>query len=243
MKLYFDFGNTFIKWAVDNDKADLAYDALDVHRCHHNETSKIIDFICVNSVTHVTIASPRQSQSLTELIQFLTQNLIAHHLVEVDPTLFSISYDDPKSFGVDRYLNLIAANALANTPFCVISAGTATTVDFFDGNKHCGGAIFLGLHSQIDKMQESTGLILNENNINHKQLLGNNTQQSLAIGLVMGHQLMLNSYIENVSNHLKIKFNPLYTGGNAKLISENSNNIDYNLNFLGMKIYNKMMGI
>lgn len=242
MRLYFDFGNTRIKWAADNDNADIDYDCLNIQHASHQDINSIFHFIENNPISKVSIASPRDMPSLIQLTDYLKSKAIDLHRLQVNQDLFKINYKNTTQFGIDRYLNLIAGNAICNTPFCVISAGTATTVDFYDGQTHCGGAIFLGLHSQIEKMAASTGLEL-QINTDTNLLLGTNTNECLTVGLLVGYKLMLENYLSTVNKRLETFFNPLYTGGNAKLISENKREIDYNLNFLGIKIYNKKMGI
>ncbi len=59
------------------------------------------------------------------------------------------AYREPERLGVDRGLLLIAAWAHVRAPLCVVSAGTALTVDCVDaGGRHLGGIIAGGLAVQ-----------------------------------------------------------------------------------------------
>jgi type III pantothenate kinase len=62
------------------------------------------------------------------------------------------AYRDPSQLGVDRWLAVIGAWHRAKRAACVVSSGTATTVDAVDANGlHLGGLIVAGL----DLMEES----------------------------------------------------------------------------------------
>lgn len=53
-----------------------------------------------------------------------------------------IAYDEPASFGVDRFLALLAASSRADGPWLVVSAGSALTVDLLGSDGiHYGGLV------------------------------------------------------------------------------------------------------
>jgi type III pantothenate kinase len=55
------------------------------------------------------------------------------------------AYAQPEQHGVDRWAAMIAARKLYQTPLCVISCGTATTLDLIDADgQHLGGQIMPG---------------------------------------------------------------------------------------------------
>ncbi|MDD2768560.1 MAG: type III pantothenate kinase [Methylococcus sp.] len=56
------------------------------------------------------------------------------------------AYSDPAQLGTDRWLGLIGARRIQHGACCIVSAGTATTVDLLDAEgRHRGGAIAPGL--------------------------------------------------------------------------------------------------
>ncbi|QJD30228.1 type III pantothenate kinase [Methylococcus geothermalis] len=56
------------------------------------------------------------------------------------------AYPDPAQLGVDRWLGLIGARRMGQGACCIVSAGTAMTVDLLDAEgRHRGGAIAPGL--------------------------------------------------------------------------------------------------
>ncbi len=57
----------------------------------------------------------------------------------------SHAYQHPEQHGADRWAAMIAARDLYQTPLCVISCGTATTLDLIDADgRHLGGQIMPG---------------------------------------------------------------------------------------------------
>jgi type III pantothenate kinase len=73
-------------------------------------------------------------------------------------------YADPNKLGVDRWLAMIAAHALEQRAVCVVSVGTAMTIDAVDAaGQHLGGVIVPGpdlmlkslLHNTSDLAQRS----------------------------------------------------------------------------------------
>ena len=57
-------------------------------------------------------------------------------------------YQDPSTFGVDRWAAMIGARAQYEGALCVIDSGTATTVDIIDADgQHRGGAILPGIYT------------------------------------------------------------------------------------------------
>lgn len=68
-------------------------------------------------------------------------------------------YRDPRQLGVDRWLALRGAQALApRSAICVIGAGTAFTLDLLmPGGEHLGGLIVPGISLMQDALKQATG--------------------------------------------------------------------------------------
>lgn len=68
--------------------------------------------------------------------------------VQSEASTFGVAnaYPNPRQLGVDRWLGLIGARQIFREAVCVVSAGTAITIDLLDGNgRHRGGLIAPGL--------------------------------------------------------------------------------------------------
>lgn len=71
------------------------------------------------------------------------------------------AYPAPARLGVDRWLAIIAAHRLfPREPVCVVSLGTATTLDLVDARgRHRGGAIIPGATMMVRSLVQGTALI------------------------------------------------------------------------------------
>lgn len=67
-------------------------------------------------------------------------------------------YANPEQLGVDRWLAMIGARALSSQPMCVVSAGTALTVDALNADgRHLGGVITPGPEMMESSLFRGTG--------------------------------------------------------------------------------------
>jgi type III pantothenate kinase len=67
------------------------------------------------------------------------------------------AYPDPAKLGVDRWLWLLGARALEPRPLCVVSVGTAMTIDGLDaGGQHLGGVIVPGPELMVSSLLKNT---------------------------------------------------------------------------------------
>lgn len=70
------------------------------------------------------------------------------------------AYPEPAKLGVDRWLGLIAARAMHRGSVCIVSAGTACTVDGLDANgQHLGGVILPGPRLMVSSLMKGTSEI------------------------------------------------------------------------------------
>lgn len=67
------------------------------------------------------------------------------------------AYPEPAKLGVDRWLCLLGARALEPRPLCVVSVGTAMTIDGLDaGGQHLGGVIVPGPELMVSSLLKNT---------------------------------------------------------------------------------------
>jgi len=70
------------------------------------------------------------------------------------------AYQEPASFGVDRWAAMIGARSEHDGALCVIDSGTATTVDLIDADgQHLGGAILPGIGTMRRSLGEYTSAL------------------------------------------------------------------------------------
>lgn len=91
-------------------------------------------------------------------------------------------YRKPEQLGVDRLLAMVAVRAMTQSPFCVIDAGTAVTLDFVDaGGQHLGGLILPGQRLAREALLANTA-IPRDDSVEVGDRLGLDTPTGIALG-------------------------------------------------------------
>lgn len=69
-------------------------------------------------------------------------------------------YQEPTTFGVDRWAAIIGARTQYEGGLCVVDSGTATTVDLVDASgRHLGGAILPGIYTMRRSLGKYTSAL------------------------------------------------------------------------------------
>jgi type III pantothenate kinase len=147
MMLLVDIGNTRIKWAT-YDTQGLGRQQAAVHagwsyadlQQHIVRTTATPDRILVSNV-----AGPQLAALLTDVVtEAWSKQPDFVHAGTVAAGVHN-AYVEPAKLGVDRWLGMIAAHRMAPGAVCVVSVGTALTIDGVDAaGRHLGGLITPG---------------------------------------------------------------------------------------------------
>lgn len=232
-EFFIDIGNTRIKYAPNLQPFTLQFS-------EHARLASVFSAINDAKPQTLLIAAGR-----SESAQAAKSNLIAyaatHHIptdsVVVRPDWLPINYADPHQFGADRFLNLLAARARYQKNFCVVSAGTAITLDFFT-QTHIGGMILLGLGSTKSILSEKTGLA---DICKPRQLLGHDTANTVGAGIYVGLQNLIDRSIERIAAAEHTQFHIVWTGGDAEALFSTGELVP-TLLFEGMARYHQRLG-
>ena len=128
------------------------------------------------------------------------------------------AYPEPANLGVDRWLCLLGARALEPRPVCVVSVGTAMTIDGLDaGGQHLGGVIVPGPDLMV------SSLLKNTSDIAHRALGGqardalfaDNTLGAIQQGAVQALAALVERALETLEQQLGEPPVLLLTGGAA----------------------------
>ena len=136
-----------------------------------------------------------------------------------------IRVGSPRTVGVDRLLNAVAANVVRppDKPMIIIDTGTATTVDVVakDGAFE-GGAILPGFQMGSQSLHIYTALLPR---ISNEELarttpkaLGKNTREALRSGLFWGQLGAVKELVQHLSEDLSDKPLLVVTGGAGRLL-------------------------
>ncbi len=157
--LLIDVGNTRIKWArfengVLQPQSAAPHADWNVHTCVETVLQRggRSDRVLVSNVS-----GPRMADVVHEAVVRTWQ--IEAQFVASTPLAGGIrnAYPQPAKLGVDRWLAMIGAHALEHGPVCVVSVGTAMTIDGIDADgRHLGGVIVPGPDLMIGSLLTNT---------------------------------------------------------------------------------------
>jgi type III pantothenate kinase len=157
--LLIDIGNTRIKWARF-ERGALQPQSAAVHSEWTAQTlvetilqpGAIAERVLVSNVSGPRMADvvrSATSQAWQIEPEFVTSSAAAGGVRN--------AYSQPAQLGVDRWLAVIGAHALERGAVCVVSAGTALTIDGVDADgRHLGGLIVPGPDLMISSLLRST---------------------------------------------------------------------------------------
>ena len=187
---------------------------LDYHKVKSKNIKEAIFFSVVPSVNH----------NITKLINlyFGIDAIEINHRHFED---FCVDYDSKEDLGIDRLVNLKAAQHITGLPAVVVDFGTAITVDVINENQHYqGGLIMPGMAISLEAMVQRTSKLPNIELGLPKKLLGNSTKESMQNGIYFMIALSLDTVLDNISKSVfhEKPFHILSTGGFARFISHNS---------------------
>jgi type III pantothenate kinase len=123
-------------------------------------------------------------------------------------------YDEPSQLGIDRWLQVLAVATQAHENYCVISCGTALTIDLAQGQQHLGGFILPNLYLQRDSLIQNTKGIKIPDAAFSELNPGRNTIDAVHHGILLG----LLSTIEKVLHDFPAQL--VLTGGDAPLFAQ-----------------------
>jgi type III pantothenate kinase len=159
MSLLIDIGNTRIKWARCEQgvlqpqsaapHADLNAETFVETVLRRGDRS---DRVLVSNVAGARMADLVRS-AVTQTWQIEAEFVVS------TPMAGGIrnAYPQPAKLGVDRWLAMIGAHALERGAVCVVSVGTAMTIDGIDRNgRHLGGVIVPGPDLMVASLLKNT---------------------------------------------------------------------------------------
>jgi len=202
-RLILDIGNTQTKFAVFNDEGIISQSVF--------SDTELLQFIQSNNPDDVIISSVRKASFTKKITDCFSNPTLLNHQTSV-PILNK--YKSPKTLGNDRLANAVGAFSIfPNQNTLVIDAGTCLKLDFIDeSNNYLGGSISPGLRMRFKALHTLTDNLPLIEDVEIKQLIGNDTTSSIQVGVYQGMVAELSSMIsqyERKYNNLNI----ILTGG------------------------------
>jgi type III pantothenate kinase len=159
MKLLLDIGNTRIKWAVLTEQGLGAQHAI-VHEGFDATQLRSRVLEPCGAIRQVFVANVAGEALATIVRQAVNEQWALSPVFATTRShcgAIRNAYPDPGKLGVDRWLAVIGAYALASSAACVVDIGTAMTIDSLDDSGlHLGGLIVPGPSLMMDSLLRRT---------------------------------------------------------------------------------------
>jgi type III pantothenate kinase len=220
MLLLIDIGNTRIKWARLDERGMSPQSAA----THENWTPD--DF--VQQILHsgsraqrvliANVGGKRMGELAQAAISATWQ--IEPRFVHSPAAQAGIrnAYPEPAKLGVDRWLCLLGGRALEPRPLCVVSVGTAMTIDGLDaGGQHLGGVIVPGPDLMVSSLLKNTSDIAQRaaGGQTRDALFADNTLGAIQQGAIQALAALTERALETLEQQLGEPPVLLLTGGAA----------------------------
>ncbi len=126
------------------------------------------------------------------------------------------AYAEPAQHGVDRWAALIGGRKLCDDALCVISVGTAVTVDLLSAdNRHLGGRIMPGLNLMKTALQQTAGVQQIDGELVR---FASNTADAVSSGAHYMLQAAILQAMEDAEKQLDGNMRTFLTGGQAQRV-------------------------
>lgn len=159
-------------------------------------------------------------------------------------TGINIKYDNPKELGADRIVGAIAAYHLYGGPCIIVDFGTATTFGAVSQNgDFLGGAICPGLKISAEALTVNAAKLPRVELIKPESIIAKSTITGMQAGIIYGYVGQVDYIIRKFKSEIGGEPKVIATGGLAKLVAQETNEIDEInslLTLIGINIvYNK----
>lgn len=220
MELLIDIGNTRIKWARRTEG-----------RIGEQSAAQHAGWTADDFIQHVLSAAPRAERVFISNVSGQRMADLARAAIvrawRVEPRFVHSpaaqagirnAYPDPARLGVDRWLAMLGGRALEPGPLCVVSVGTAMTIDGLDATgQHLGGVIVPGAELMVSSLLENTSDIAQRAAGGQAcdELFANNTLGAIQQGAVHALAALIDRAYETLRERLGQAPVLLLTGGGS----------------------------
>ena len=216
MNLILDAGNTSLKIAFfENDEL------IDFKRVDNKNICKAIQDVLKEreQVEKIICASVSEFDFLELKKEIKNKETLV--LSSATPIPFKNLYSTPKTLGVDRIALVAAAvKKFPSRNALIIDAGSCVTYDFVNENaEYLGGGIAPGLQMRYKSLTDYTANLPLLTPKNIENLIGNNTENAMHMGVFNGLTAEINGIVVQFSNKYE-QLVVILTGGDANFLSK-----------------------
>ena len=218
MKLLIDIGNSRLKWACLRDSRLESPASIDYRKQELRDLFKK-GLQSAGRPAQVYIANVAGRDIGEELAAVIMQQWkISPVFARVEPECAGVinGYHDITQLGIDRWLAIVAAWTRFQSPVCIVSCGTAVTVDAVaDSGRHLGGLIIPGLHMMQNALARDTSGINAEPGESFTLEFGRSTAECINYGAVRAIVSLVNNTAAAMSEKYGQMLIRVITGGYA----------------------------
>lgn len=171
-----------------------------------------IDFIGVSSVLD---ESTNQQLTILCLSIWRIKPSFAH--TDVSSLGVKCAYAEPKLLGIDRWLNVLAV--AGQQPACIVSCGTALTIDIVNNNDHLGGYILPGMKLQLSSLIQGTQRVRPHDIKQTSLALGKSTSEAVHHGILFMSIAVIEKAYATARQMSDQHVSLILTGGDAEHLS------------------------
>lgn len=212
MNLVIDFGNTFVKVGIEDNKKITNVEKFETHNLDIHSFQSLIQKVRPEIICYLAVSKIEK-----EVLQIIHQSFarVIHFTHDV-ALPFKINYNPLQSLGIDRLAGVIGARSIyPNENFLLIQAGTCITYDLYsERDGYLGGAIAPGIHIRNLAMNTFTyqlplvSLDPDEN----CEVIATSTNGSLKSGILNAALFEIEGFISHAREILP-KFKVILSGG------------------------------
>lgn len=134
-------------------------------------------------------------------------------------TGLDIKTDNPSQTGADRIADSVGALLDYKPPIVIIDIGTAVTLSVINSKRQfLGGIITAGPRLELNALKKSTAQLPEVSLQAPKKVIGKNTVNAMASGIIHGTASMIDSLIARIEIELGEKVTAIATGGLSNII-------------------------
>lgn len=217
--LLIDIGNTRIKWAQQHADQPETMHAV-VHINHNIDNALISAWQHLSKPDKIYLACVGPQNIKQQVVHIAEQLWPAVSVQEIYTQKYALgvrnAYPKHNKLGVDRWLAMLAAYHYYNAPVCIVSCGSALTLDIVDSQgQHLGGMIMPGLNLMQQALSRGTAN-LNSYAKQYPLGLANDTEAAIYNGNLSAIQGFIKRGLAEYKNPLQL----ILTGGDADFLAD-----------------------
>jgi len=229
MTLVIDIGNTNIVCGVYKNEVLIWHSRFKTDRLRTSDEYYAMFKSLMGDVWHSDfverIALASVVPEMTRLFQHMFQKYFSAKLFVVNgysPLGLTFDVSDPGFIGADLIANAYAAFKLYKCNCIIVDLGTATTIQLLSSEGMFLGAVIApGIRTGSSELFEKAAQLSEIELTCPTKTLGTNTKDAMLSGIVKGHALMIESFINEIKREYSVlnPFKVIATGGISDLIS------------------------